>query len=1180
MNESRQTESAFETVIESHLLANGYATVAGNGFDRNRAIFHDAVLAFIRDTQPKEWARLEALHGDRTGEQVINDLCKWMDANGSLATLRHGFKCYGRTLYPAFFKAAHELNPELEARYAANRLGLTRQLRYSPKSEKSLDLTVSLNGIPVATVELKNPLTGQTVEDAMRQYRRDRDPREPIFDFKRRTLVHFAVDTECVRMTTRLAGDATHFLPFDKGDDDGAGNPPDPNGRNYRTAHLWEEVLERDSLLDILARYIHLQTEEKRDDQGRRVKVESMIFPRYHQLDAVRQLVKTARDEGVGNNYLIEHSAGSGKSNTIGWLAHRLASLHDIDSERVFDSVIVVTDRVVLDQQLQDTIYQFEHKHGVVQKIDERSRQLAEALENAVPIIITTLQKFPFVSQHLIKMAEERGASGSGALPSRRCAVIVDEAHSSQGGETSTHLKEVLGGEDLREEARRRAEEEGSEDLEGLFRSMAKRGRQTNLSFFAFTATPKHRTLAVFGRDGEQFHKYTMRQAIEEGFILDVLEHYTTYATYFGLLKAREDDPNVERKQAARALARFMQLHPYNIAQKTEVMVEHFQTVTRHKIGGRAKAMVVTDSRLKAVRYKQSFDRYIEQKQYPIKTLVAFSGTVQDDKLPDVEYTEATMNQGIREKELPEKFATQEYQVLLVAEKYQTGFDQPLLHTMYVDKRLAGIQAVQTLSRLNRTHPLKEDTFVLDFVNDREEIQEAFKVYYEGAEMGEEVDPDRMYGIKSELDASGIYREEEVNRFCAVYFKPRQRQTVQDHKEMNAALDPAIARFNELLEEDEDAAELLRGQFQAFRKLYGFLSQIIPYQDSDLERLHVFLRHLSRRLPKRKGGPGYQFDDDVRLEYYRLQKISEGSISLSDGEAHALDGPTEVGAGEVHEESVPLSLLIDVVNERFGTDFNQADQLFFDHIVEAAVADDGMRQAASVNPKDKFELVFRSLLDQIFVERMDQNEAIFQRYMNDDSFQQTVRDWMTTSAYERLRIQSAVTDETATDHAFPAALRLVEGRPDERYISCVPFVPLRAAAGAFGDPQHIEDGECEWASVDSRHRLRPGMFVAQIVGRSMEPAVPDGGYGLFRAPVEGTRQGKTVLVQLSDTTDPETGQRYTIKRYHSEKIPYGESWRHDVITLRPNNPEFEPIMLKERDEGELQVVAELLEVLG
>jgi type I restriction enzyme R subunit len=997
------TEAAFETVIEAHLLANGYVTVNRDGFDRERVIFPETVLAFIRETQQKEWTKLEALHGEKTGQQILGDLCKWMDANGALATLRHGFKCYGRTLHVAFFKAAHQLNPELEARYAANRLGLTRQLRFSPRSEKSLDVTLSLNGIPVATLELKNPLTGQTLEEARRQYKQDRDPREPIFEFKRRTLVHFAMDTEAVLMTTRLAGTATHFLPFNKGCEGGAGNPYDPAGHAYRTAYLWEEVLQRDSFLDLLARFVHLQIEEKRDDQGRKVKKETMIFPRYHQLQAVRALVDAARREGVGHNYLIEHSAGSGKSNTIGWLTHRLASLHDAQNQRVFDSVIVVTDRVVLDQQLQDTIYQFEHKRGVVQKIDESSRQLAEALENAVPVIITTLQKFPFVSRQLLKMAEERGANGTGALPTRRCAVIIDEAHSSQGGETATDLKEVLGGEGLREEAQRRAAEEGYENMEELFRSMAKRGRQANLSLFAFTATPKHKTLAVFGREGQPAHRYTMRQAIEEEFILDVLKHYTTYATYFKLLKACGDDPSVERKKAAQALARFMKLHPHNIAQKTEVMVEHFNAVSRHRIGGRAKAMVVTGSRLEAVRYKLSFDRYIQAKAYPIKSLAAFSGPVRDDKLDAEPYTEERMNDGIREKELPEKFATEEYQVLLVAEKYQTGFDQPLLHTMYVDRRLAGIQAVQTLSRLNRIHPLKEDTFVLDFVNDREEIREAFKTYYEGAEMGEEVDPTHLYQIKGELDASGVYLAEEVERFCAVYFKPKQHQSPADHQAMNAALDPAVTRFAVRLREDEAEAELWRGKVQAFHNLYGFLSQVIPYQDSDLERLYVFLRYLASKLPRRHSGPAYQFDDDVRLEYYRLQKISEGSISLQDGEARPLDGPTEVGSGLVREQPVPLSQLIDLVNGRFGTDFNQADQLFFDQIVEAAMADDGLRQAAAVNPGDKFELVFKNLVEALFVERMDQNEEIFVRFMNDPAFQKVVTAWMASEAYKRLR---------------------------------------------------------------------------------------------------------------------------------------------------------------------------------
>ena len=1172
-------EAAFEAVIEAHLLGNGYARLPGDGFDRERAIFPNAVLDFVRETQPREWAMLEALHGPQTGEQVLMDLCKWLDAEGTLATLRHGFKCYGRTLSIAFFKAAHELNPELEARYAANRLGLTRQLHFSPHSEQSIDVTLSLNGVPIVTIELKNPLTGQTVEDARAQYRQDRDPREPIFAFKRRTLVHFAVDTESVLMTTRLAGRATHFLPFDKGDGGGAGNPPDTAGRGYRTAYLWNEVLQRDSLLDLLARFLHLQTEEKRDDQGRRVRKETLIFPRYHQLQAVRLLVDAARRDGVGHNYLVEHSAGSGKSNTIAWLAHRLAALHDASNERVFDSVIVVTDRVVLDQQLQDAVYQFEHRRGVVQQIDERSRQLAEALEGGVPIVITTLQKFPFVSRHLLALAEEQGGESTGALPTRRCAVIVDEAHSSQGGDAATELKGVLGGERLREEARQRAAEEGREDVEELYWSMARRARQPNLSFFAFTATPKHKTFAVFGRDGQPAHRYTMRQAIEEGFILDVLRHYTTYDTYFKLLKQSAGDPHVERKPAARALARFLNLHPHNVAQKTEVMVEHFNAVTRHRIGGRAKAMVVTGSRLEAVRYKQSFDRYIGEKQYPIKTLVAFSGTVQDDKVRDVSYTEEAMNVGIREKELPEKFATHEYQVLLVAEKYQTGFDQPLLHTMYVNKRLAGIQAVQTLSRLNRTHPLKEDTFVLDFVNDRGEIHEALKNYYEGATMGEEVDPARMYQIRNELDAAGTYLAEEVERFCNVYFKPRQRQSPADHRVLNAALDPAVSRFSSRLEEDEEKTELWRGKMQAFRNLYGFLSQVIPYQDSDLERLYVFLRHLAAKLPRRRPGPTYEFDDDVRLEYYRLQKISEGSISLHHGEARPLDGPTEVGSGLVRSESVPLSRLIDVVNERFGTDFTPADQLLFDQIVETAIADDGLRRAAAVNPDDKFKLVFRNLLEHLFADRMDQNEEIFIRFMNDPAFQSVVTDWMASEAYRKLRADQAGEVGEIGTRPVVHPFRVVRPTAAERYVGCAPLVPLEAAAGAFGDPQRVEEDDWTWVAIDAGRTLRPGMFVARVAGRSMEPAIPDGAWCLFATPVTGTRQGRTVLVQLRDVVDPETGARYTLKRYESEKTRDGDSWRHATIRLKPLNADFEPIILTGTDEHHLRVVAEFVDVL-
>ncbi|WP_024868871.1 type I restriction endonuclease subunit R [Pseudoxanthomonas suwonensis] len=998
----RTSEAAFETAIETVLLDDGYTRVDAKGFDRERAIFPAEALAFIRATQGKVWEKLEALHGEQTGARVLESLCKWLDTHGALATLRHGFKCFGRTLRIAFFRPAHGLNPELEARYQANRLGLTRQLHFSPKSEKSLDVVLSVNGIPVVTLELKNPLSGQTAANAIHQYRHDRDPREPIFVFTKRSLVHFAVDTEEAHMATRLAGSSTYFLPFNRGMDGGAGNPPDAQGRNYKTAYLWEEVLQRDSLLDLLARFLHLDVEEKTTDEGKKVRKETLIFPRYHQLQAVRRMVAASASEGVGHNYLVEHSAGSGKSNTIAWLAHRLSSLHNERDERLFDSVVVITDRVVLDRQLQNTIYQFDHRQGVVQKIDEDSRQLAEALEAGVPIIITTLQKFPFVSGQLAKLSEERGEGSKSHLPTCKYAVIIDEAHSSQSGETATELKGVLGGAELRKKAQEMAEEEGEVELERLFRSMAKRGKQPNMSFFAFTATPKHKTLAIFGRNGEPFHRYTMRQAIEEGFIEDVLKNYVTYKTYYKLIKKAEDDPNVERKKAAKALARFMRLHPHNIGQKTEVMVEHFQQFTRHKIGGHAKAMVVTGSRLEAVRYKQGFDRYIQEKGYPIKSLVAFSGTVEDDKIPEKSYTEVEMNGGLKEKELPDTFAKPEFRVLLVAEKYQTGFDQPLLHTMYVDKRLAGIQAVQTLSRLNRTHPLKDDTFVLDFVNDPAEIQEAFRQYYEGSVMGEQVDPDKLYEVKAELDASGIYLQTEVAEFARVFFAPKRRQSPGDHKTMNAILDQAVARFVQLQNTEEEEAELWRGKLQAFRNLYSFLSQVIPYQDSDLEKLFTYLRHLALKLPKRNSGPGYQFDEEVELDYYRLQKISEGSISLNEGYAKPLDGPREVGTGLVREEHVSLSRLIDIINERFGGELNEADQLFFDQIAEAASQNEALQKAAEVNSLDKFQLVFRQVLESLFIERMELNEELFTDYMGKPDMQELVSKWLGSQVYERL----------------------------------------------------------------------------------------------------------------------------------------------------------------------------------
>lgn len=1024
----QHTEARLEDAIVHALCegGGGYRFIdyrqgeAAGRFDKARALDAAELLAFIQQTQPKPWASLRAVHGAETERIVIDHLVKELDTKGMLKVLRQGFKCYGKTLRVASFAPANGLNPLTQAEYAANRLVVTRQLQYSEAHHNSLDLVLLLNGLPLVTAELKNPMTGQTVEDAKLQYKRDRDGREAIFEFKKRALVHFAVDPDQVFMTTRLSGSQTHFLPFNRGDNGHAGNPPAADG-GYRSAYLWREVWQRDSLLDILGRFMHLQVEEKRilSDEGiKKISKETMVFPRYHQLDAVRRLVAHAREHGAGRNYLVQHSAGSGKSNTIAWLAHRLASLHDAGEGKVFDSVIVVTDRRVLDQQLQNTIYQFDHKQGVVQKIDEDTRQLVQALAKGTPIVITTLQKFPFVAETLDKLreaqAESAGVGGAElgiATQGKRFAVIVDEAHSSQSGESAMQLKGVLNAHGVQEAAAAYVVEHGLESDEdaadlmaGVVREMSKRGRQPNLSFFAFTATPKYKTKQVFnepGLDGRApFHQYTMRQAIEERFILDVLRHYITYETFFHLVQVGDDDPHVERKQAARALARTLTFHEVNLRTKTEVIVEHFRTHVRHKIGGRAKAMVVTDGRLHAVRYKRAFDNYIAEKGYTdVKTLVAFSGTVEDPDLPGQHWTEVGMNQGIKESELPERFDSQEYQLLLVAEKYQTGFDQPLLHTMYVDRTLTGLQAVQTLSRLNRTCAGKEDTFVLDFRNKPEEIFKAFKPYYEDTPTEPLTDPQHLYRLQHDIEEAGLVHTEEVQAFCAVYFKPRRKSSVTDHEQMNAVLDRAVQRYRALAAEQQDE---LKAQLVNFRNLYGFLSQVIPYQDSDLEQLYTYLRFLLTKLPRRDGGAPLQVEDEVELEYYRLQKIGEQRIDLSQGEAKPLKGPGDVGTGQ-QEQMVRLSELIDILNERFGTDFTQADQLFFDQIQEEAAENEALRKAAASNSKEDFRSVFEKAFEGLVIDRMEGNEDIFGRLMADGEFRRLAVEHLLSKVYTQLK---------------------------------------------------------------------------------------------------------------------------------------------------------------------------------
>jgi type I restriction enzyme R subunit len=968
------------------------------------------------------------LHGAGLESLLINTLVKELDSKGSLHVLRHGFKFYGKTCRLAYFKPAHGLNPEVLDLYAKNRLTVTRQVPCHPGKHDTVDLLFAVNGLPVATCELKNPGTHQNWRNARKQYQQDRDPRAPLFQFKKRALVHFAADPDEVHMTTCLRNDATHFLPFNRGSHPGEmqcgmGNPQHPSG--YRTGYFWEEVLQRDSFLDILGHFMFLEKIDEKVDDGKggkkRVIKENMIFPRYHQLDAVRKLVGAAGQESTGQNYLIQHSAGSGKTNSISWLSHRLASLHDKDNLKIFDCVIVITDRLVLDQQLQDAIYQIEHAQGVVKAIDQDSKQLATALIDGTKIVITTLQKFPFVLRGLLHVAgaesqekataeeKKQAKEWEAAIAKRKYAVIVDEAHSSQTGESARELKAILG-------AAANDDEEGEADWEDRLNDvMQSRGKQPNLSFFAFTATPKGKTLELFGRTGssgkpEPFHIYSMRQAIEEEFILDVLTNYTTYKTYYRLLKAAEDDPKLPKKKAARALAKFVSFHPYNIEQKTEVMVEHFRRSVKQRLGGRAKAMVVTSSRLHAVRYKLAFDHYIKENGYTdIRTLVAFSGKVKD---PDsgLEYTEPGMNidivtgKPISESQLPEQFDSGDYQILLVANKYQTGFDQPLLHTMYVDKRLDGVQAVQTLSRLNRMIPGKDEPFVLDFVNDAENIYRAFKPYYDKTGLREPSDPAQLETLKHELDQEQVYYWGEVEAFAKIFYKPVEKQSPADHAQMQRHLQPAVERFKAI--DEEDRRTEFREKLSGYVKVYAFLSQIIPYADAELEMLYSYGRFLLPHLPLDRGEI-VKVGDDVSLQYYRLERVFSGAITVKEGEAAWVKSPTEVGSGKAKDEAIPLSEIIRVLNERFGTEFKEEDRLFFQQIKEKAVNNQQVIQTALANPLDKFELGIRKLIEEFMIERMGENDKIVTRYMADNEFQGTAFPILAKEIFDAIRERSA-----------------------------------------------------------------------------------------------------------------------------------------------------------------------------
>jgi type I restriction enzyme R subunit len=978
---SDTSEKGLEALITQHLcLVNGFEERHFDQYNRTECVDEELLFRFLEETQPKEVAKLKQSHGSNfrqrilylvnrkiKDETVVNEKCLGGIINLLRTEITDGNT--GIKLKLFYDKPVSNLNTKDAVLYEKNIFSVTRQVHFSTQNEKSLDLVVFINGLPIITFELKNELTKQNVKDAIKQYKTTRDPKEELFRLAR-CLVHFAVDTEQVWMCTQLKGENSFFHPFNKGNNNGAGNPPNPSG--IKTDYLWKEILTKESITNIVQNYIQLIEEESEkilpDGKIKKEKVKKMIFPRYHQLDSVRNILTDAKDNGAGKRYLIQHSAGSGKSNSISWLAHQLVGLFEkTNTSAVFDSVIVVTDRIVLDSQIQRNIKQFEQVAGLVEHIDKGSKHLKEALEEGKKIIITTIQKFPYIVNEI------------GELPGNKFAIIIDEAHSSQSGNTAGKMNVALSNDvDVENEEEWTGEDEIVEIIKG-------RKMLTNASYFAFTATPKPKTLELFGvkfKDGEKekfcaFHLYSMKQAIQEHFIEDVLLNYTTYNSHFALLKKIEDDPLFDKKRAQTKLRIYVENHELNIAHKTAVMVEHFMSavVAKKKIKGLAKSMVVTSSRRNAVKYKKAFDKYLKDNSIPYKAIIAFSGEIDGE-------TESSLN-GFSSAAIPDEFKKANNRFLIVANKYQTGFDQPLLHTMYVDKKLGGVGAVQTLSRLNRTASGKEDTFVMDFVNSTDEIKAAFEPYYETTILGEATDPTKLFDLQNALDAYHVYTNAQVQEFSD---KIVQNVPVD---QLHIILDAAANVFRTTL--DEKSQEDFRTKCKSYVRLYVFLAQIVPFTNPYLERLYIFLNHLQNKIQREQGEDLAQgVLDAIDLDSYRLQKQGEFRITLQQGDE--LMPASEMSGGVAEPEMETLSNIVKAFNDRFGTQFTNEDKVrkmtadLMQDVKDDQAAMDNINASLNKNDIQNAQITFTDILKEKMINHIDTNFEVFKEYNDNPEF--------------------------------------------------------------------------------------------------------------------------------------------------------------------------------------------------
>jgi len=978
-------EIAIEELITNYLVQNNgfvqkfYSGEHSNHYDKKECIDTVMLFEFLGKSQPEEIAKLKENYGKDYQKQLIARIQKQIREQGVLHVLKKGVKdlnCYFDLMY---FEPNSTLNPDLEKLWKTNIFAVTRQLYYSEKNQNSLDMVILVNGLPIITMELKNLLTGQNVKHAIKQYQYDRNSRETLFNFER-CLVHFAVDTELIYMTTKLADAKTWFLPFNKGYNGGAGNPPSEDG--VRTTYLWEEVLTKPQLSHLIGNYIQTIVEEKEDKKtGKKQKVKKLIFPRYHQLDVVSKLLADAKQRGTGNRYLIQHSAGSGKSNSISWLAHQLSKLHMEDGRtNVFDSILIVTDRKILDKQLRDTVSGFDHKTGVVE-IVLSGKELKTALENGKRIIITTIQKFPVIVDTV------------GELGGQKFAIIIDEAHSSTSGEMVAQMNRSISVDE-------NGEEKTDEDI--ILEALKGRKMLTNASYFAFTATPKNKTLEIFGVETEEgkfraFHSYTMKQAIEEGFILDVLRNYTTYDSYYKIVITDNKEKEYDKKQANRQLRNFVESHPHTVELKAKIMIDHFynKVYLRGLVGGRAKAMVVCQSRKNTVKYHFAFKKIIKENNYPLGIITAFSG---DIKLDGNEWNEPKLNK-FNSNKIPDEFESGGYQILICANKFQTGFDQPLLQTMYVDKKLGGVGAVQTLSRLNRVRADKDSVFVLDFYNKEDEIKEAFDPYYQTTILAGGSDPNKLHDLKDILDAFNVYENFIVNKFATDILNGAAVET------LHVLIDGVVENIKALpIEQIDD----FKDKTKSYIRFYGFIAQILPYEIPEFEELYQFLKVLSKKitgLGSREAVIAQDVLDSIDFDSYRSQKItSNARIHLSESD-DIKPVPSSSGNTGGDDPQEILKNIVSEFNNQFGTEFKDEDKI---KIIIEAIADDISKDSIIINSlqdsdRANRKLVFKKRLDDKMTENVDSHLELFNNYHDNSDFQDHLIRYIDKVVKEKLR---------------------------------------------------------------------------------------------------------------------------------------------------------------------------------